>query len=519
MAEPTRVPAFVGRLQAGAATDDERLKRLKQAHPDYSANKPSWVVQLDAFEGRGGFLDGSYLWPFPRESEDDFRRRTSTARYHNYIETLVDLYVRFMFTQGVKRDSGNAEYNEWVNDVDGAGTTMDTFLKRLASVGLVNGHVGGLLDKPYAPDIPTGPTKADDQTRVNLCMFTAPSIADWRHEGVKLTSVKLLESPPQPSLVDELPVGDDAVQYLLWDEEGWARFDSKGVMIAADTPGLGLVPLVVLRPKPSQLSVMLGRALVSNANVVRALFNRASEEDQVIRDQAFSVLTVNVDKDANVDEVKTHLGSVVGTAKALVVKGEIDYKTPDQNVPGTIRDNISYLVKEIYRAAHVRYDRDSLAAESAESIRLQYTELNEMLQGFAKSLAAVEQDIARAWFMWMSPNPEAGQKAYEAAKVEAEYPTEFFLDALITDLQAWGEAIGMGLGQLMTAKIKKRAVRRIEPDMDPKELAKIDAEIDAMPTEEEKALENMENQLKVQSQFDVGQNKPPKKGGGGDFGG
>lgn len=468
-------PAFVAALLG--LSDEDRKSVLQAQHPDYASHVGSWQLLLDAFEGDGGFLDGSYLWPYPREDDRSFRERQQMARYHNYLETLVDLYVRFIFTQGVRRSSDSDEFNAWLKDVDGAGTEINDFLKRLVAMALVTGHAGVLVDK--TADAATGPTRADETAEVVASIFTSTAIPDWRFDGNALAAVKLTEAAPEPPLTEPALVGEAANQYLLWDDEGWARFDVNGTLVDADVPDLGLVPFVVLRPKPSQRSRLLGRALVSNANVVRALFNRASEEDQVIRDQAFSVLTVSVHPEGDLDQVKASLGSVIGTAKALVVKGEIKYETPDQAVPGTIRDNSAYLVQEMYRAAHVRFKRDSLAAESGEAIRLQYAELNEMLQGLAKEMAKVESHIARCWFAWTEPTPEAAQKAFEAAAPDAVYPDEFFLDSLINDLKAWAEAIALDLGLTMAKRIKKRAVRRLEPDMATEDLKAVDAEIDA----------------------------------------
>jgi hypothetical protein len=473
-----KLPDFAQRLRA--QTEDERKDALKTTHADYDIHVSSWSTQLDAFEGGGGFLNGDYIWPFPSESEGDFDKRQKMARYHNYVETLVDLYVRFMYTQGVKRTSSNEDYNAWTEDVDGAGTSLTEYLKRFAAVSLVNGHGGTLIDK--TPEEATGPSKADEKARVFVTLFPATSIVDWRFDRNTLVGVKLIEAAPDTDLIAAKDA-DESEQWLLWDTEGWARFKANSDLISGDVPNLGLVPLIILRPKPSTLSLMLGRALVPNANVVKALFNRSSEEDHVLRSQAFSQLVVNVPADGDVNRAREQLGTTMGAAKALVAQGDIKYITPDQSVPGAIRENISYLVQEIYRAAHMRFRRDSLASETAEAIRLQYAELNEMLQGFAKALAQAEKDIARAWFAWMHPTPDAAQKAFDAAQVQAEYPDEFFLDALMTELEAWAEAIRMDLGDTMTRRIKKRAVRRIEPDMPIEELEAIDKEIDALPVE------------------------------------
>ncbi len=473
------LPAFARQLLL--KQPEERIEILKISHPDFDVNLPSWIVLLDAFEGRGGFLDGGYLWSYPREEQTAFEERKRWARYHNYLEALIDLYVRFVFTQGVKRTSESKEYNDWTEDVDGNGTDMSTLLKQFLSMALACGHAAVLLDK--TADEPLGPTKAEEQARCVATIFAATSIKDWRYRENHISAVKLIEASPLTDILEPMPTDEAASQYLIWNEEGWARFDAKGEIIEGGVPLLGMVPLITLRPKASQTSRMLGRALVSNANVIKALFNRASEEDEVLRAQAFSVLTVEIDKDANLDEAKAALGAVIGTAKALIAKGEIKYETPDQNVPGAIRDNIQYLVQEMYRAAHVKFHRDSLAAQSGESIRLQYTELNEMLQGIAKALAQAERDIARAWFAWTETTPEAAEAAFDAAEPVAEYPDEFFLDDLEADLKAWSDAIAMDLGETMIKRIKKRAVRRIEPEMPEDDLLQVDKEIDEMKTE------------------------------------
>ena len=454
---------------------------MERTHPDYDSRQSAWQMALDAFEAAGGFADGGYLWPFPREEQATFEKRQSMARYHNYFETLVDIHIRAVFSQDVTRSSDSADYNAWIEDVDGAGTSLEACLKELASLALVHGHDGLLVDK--TPDAPTGPTKADERARVVVRLFPALAITDWRFEQETLAAVKLIEQAPSVSITEAVPDADDARQYLIWATDGWARFDAEGQLVAADTPGLGMVPLVLLRPQPSYTSPMLARALIPDPNVLAAVYNRDSEEDHVLREQAFSLLTVSVGEGGNVADARADLGSETGTSRALIVRGAVDYKTPDQTVPQTIRDNRAYLIQELYRAAHVRFSRDSRAVESGESIRLQNAELNEAVTGLAKALQAVELQIARCYFAWQHPTPEAAEAAFQAANVSVEYPDEFFLDDLMTDLEAWAEALRLNLGETMTKRIKKKAARRIDPDMPLDVQEQVDKEIDAMKDE------------------------------------
>ena len=472
------VPKFVRPL-VSEADEAKRGALLTREHPEYAAHKHPWTILIDAFEGDGGFLNGSYLWQYPRESAEDYRDRKAMARHHGYYESLVDLVVRYVFSPGIKRSSKSKEYDAFAADVDGAGTPIEDLMRRFAAMALVTGHAAVLVDK--TPDEAEGPTKADEKARAICSIFTALAIPDWRFDQNVLTVVKLLEAAPATDIFED---NASDPQYLFWDSEGWARFDADGELVSADTPGLDLVPLVLLRPKPSYTSKMLGRALAPNANVFRALFNRDSEEDEVLRAQAFSLLTVSVDKDADIQQVRESLGTETGATKALVVRGVIDYKTPDQNVPKAIRESRMSLVEELFRAAHVKFKTNSNDAESGESIRLQHSELNEMLQGLARALAVAEKQIAQYWFAWQSPTPQQAETDYLAAEVQAEYADEFFVDELIVDLEAWAEALRMDLGPTMAKRMKKAAVRRLDPDIPAEELATIDAEIDAQTPED-----------------------------------
>ncbi len=481
MAEPTGLPAFALRLLG--ETEEDRKTTLEDTHPDYTANVETWEILLDAFEGSGGFQDGGYLWRYRNETADDFMGRKAMARYHNYVEQIVDIYVRHAFSQTPKRVAKSETLKAFWEDVDGAGTHIDDYMKRLCSLSLVSGHVGALMD--MTRDEPAGDALSDQKARPFVTTFTAPCMTDWRVHHGDLVGIKLLEDVPEVDL--SVQHDDEAKQYLLWDEEGWARFNEDGAFLDGDTPGLDLVPCAVLRPKPSILKPFLGRPLFGNANVIKALFNRWSEEDEVLRNQGFSTLVVDkLPETTDVSEAKKQFGNDVGTNRVLFAKGEIKYVSPDMDIPEGIAKNITQIIKELFRVTHQRWQPDSLMVQSAEAIRLQYTELNEMLHGLVQSLQEVDIHLAKFYFAWTTNTPEAARAAFEASELSVEYADEFFLDDLMGELQAWQSAIAMDLGETFEKRLKKRAVRRIDPEMPPQELEKIDKEIDALQTAAEK---------------------------------
>lgn len=460
-----------------AKTAEEKKAALDVRHPLWTSLHGVWKLLIEAFEGTGGFLTGEYIWRFPRENDNEFKGRQEQARYHNYAESLINLYVRHIFHRGIERKTTNTELEAWWTDIDGARTTIDTFLKRVLRLALAAGHTGVLVDK--TADAAVGPSRADERARVIARLYVPQAILDWRvrHED-EVIAVKLAEERSSADILAALP---SDTRYLLWNVDAWARIEQTedDVAIAEAEHGLGLVPFAVLRPRPSAATPFIGHSLLGNANVFRALFNRCSEEDVVLRTQAFSLLTVSVPADGNVEHAREDIGGEVGPTRALVVRGTVDYKTPSQEVPKSIRENVSYLVREIFRMAHVVYQRDSLEAESAEAIALKHDELNEMLTGIAGECAALERNLARFFLAWQSSTSDQAMQAFDQAQVEITYPREFFVKELMAELEAWAAAIRMDLGLTMTKRIKKRAAQAVDPDMDLATKEQVEKEIDA----------------------------------------
>lgn len=500
-------------------TEEERKELLARRHPEFTAREDTYRLLLDAYEGTGGFLDAEHLTKFPNEVDTDFTARKEDARYHNYLRPLVNIYVRHVFRKGVTRKAQSLpDLEAWWKDVDGAGTGIDRFMMRGAKLALAAGIAGALVDKEPAP--PTGPSKADDRGKVLASWFQATSILDWDLRAGELRGVMLRECAERASILDEQPSGEDAEQTLFWTRDGWMRLDADGKIVAhsgaAGEKSVDFVPFTVVRPDPSAEQPFLGHALGGDGKVFKALFNRCSEEDHVLRNQAFSVLTCDVGKDGDVEAAKRQIGSDIGTTRALVVSGTVDYITPDMGAPQQIRANIEFLIREIYRMAHIRFERDSLDAQSGDAIRLQFTELNEQLANLATVLQDAEMAMAKAWYAWMHPGDVAAiEEAFAAAKVEIEYPREFFLADMLDELQKWANAIKLDLGLTFEHYIKKRVVGELAPEL-PEDIRKqVDAEIDGQQQNRDQAMQEAQARFGASVSRIAGAGKPPQPGGGG----
>jgi len=452
----------------------KRLDLLKRVHPLHARYSRLWNVGLDAYDGSGGFLDGGYLWEFPREEKADFQRRQQQARYHNYAETLVDIYVRHI-TSSVERSTTDTGLEQWWQSVDGRGQSMDSYAQAVLGPALAAGHAGTLVDKSSA--VPTGPSRADDSHPPYLVTVQAPAILDWRMDRQGLAAIKLAMEPTQTSLAE--PVDVSKHDFLLWDRDMFARFDHAGTLLSEGEPGLGVVPFEVLRPKPARRHPAIGKPLIT-PSVIQALYNRASEEDVVMRDQAFSLFVVSVPMETSqeeIDAVRATMGQGVGTTTVSIIKGTADFKTANMAVPEMIRGNQSFLVSEIYRMAHLRFDRGSLQAQSGEALRIQRQELEKTLVSMAAMMREFEMALVSRYFSWTAPQSEG---AVERAKVEIVYPTDFAVRNLEDELAGFAAATAMQLGKTATAAIKERVVNLVLPDLAPDTLKVVQSEIQGM---------------------------------------
>ena len=507
MAETTLAARLLG------LTGDARKAVLTLTHALHDQHHESWTILLDAYEGSGGFLTGDYLWQYKRETDTDFRKRKGQARYHNFAKAIVDLYVRYVMGKQITRTTKNAELEAWWENIDGAGASQHDVMVRALRLSLASGHQGLLVDK--TPEAPTGPSRADERARPFVTLYSPTSILDWRIVRNELVGLKLAEDAPSADILEDAS-GEGPGQYLIWTPTEWARFTPDGELVAmAGAEGvhnLQRIPFVLMRPEPSALHPFLGQSLLGDANVYRALYNRCSEEDEVLRGQSFSLFVIQANSPDDVERIKQQFSGEVGVSRAVVTSGTASYETPDQAVPEAIRKNISWLIQEVYRAAHVRFNRESLDAESAEAIRLQHSELNEMLVGTAAECQRVELELAKNYFAWTTPTPEAAMAAFDAAEVSVSYPSEFFVGEMLADLEALSQAIAIDFGETFTKTQKKRMARRYDPSLDLKTLEDVDKEIDGQKPREEPNGLGVADQLRANAAQRLGVIAEPPPG-------
>src|SRR6476660_3953652 len=500
---------------------------LGPTHPLYSIWAPVWRALAHVYEGSGGFLDGGYLIPHPREWEDHsialygpnpdnpttpkitgytanpnptrptakLRERRRIARYENVASTIVDQKVAALFRQPpVRKVKGGGEHAwlDWCENVDGDGLALTDYLHDDETIAMVFGHVPIVLDKPQMETTPR--TQADVLlNQPYLRTYTQIDMPDWITTDTGcLTQVKLIEYVGRTDLrTSGNSVQTQRVRYLTdtdWtviDESSTpsGRLRQKGV--SSGQHGMGKLPVVMLYANKRALIRVIGKSVLFDPQLFIDHYNLTSELRELFRKQAFSILNVPLgtgDQAMDVEKAKELLGAVVGTANVLFSGSAISYVSPDQGNVTSYQTEIARLLRTIFRLAGVPWEADSRDAESEGSMKLKREDMNQLLASYADKLERAEYQIMELWFRAMY-----GEANWERERDNAEpsivYTRTFDVTPFADMLEQAQAALALPLGQSKTFlfELALSLLSKFLPNLDDTQLSAITKELMALP--------------------------------------
>ncbi len=242
---------------------------------------------IDAYTGKGGFLDGSYLIAHPRESKEKLERRKKLAVYPNYVKKVVDSYLSHLFKKSPIRSIETQEYQEFIQDVDRQGTYIDDYMRRAFKLAMITEGVFIIVDKP-----PGKATTKLEEKELNLRPYLALRTRSQLYsytldEYGRLSSITFREARP-----------DNTIIYRYFDTQRWAIYTDPELK-EIESQGehkLGVVPVVPLHSTDPLLPNDLTATpwILDIANLNFDLYNALSELRELFRNQTFSIFTIPV---------------------------------------------------------------------------------------------------------------------------------------------------------------------------------------------------------------------------------
>lgn len=554
LSTPTANGALANRANQArdARPSGQDLMRMlvRHQHRRYREWVDVWREFGYLYEGNGPYLDGSALVAHTRELtykvDDDgqpvipevilaekpkFTRRRKLARYENWVDSLIQLFVDHQFSKPVARTAsmwdeasmGPHPYLAWISNVDGQGTHIDDWLKMLQVKANLYGFMWVVMDR-YLPgsepgDMPADVASAADLGRPVLRAYAPQDVPDWLVDRYgNLVSVKVMEARTRTNIMDpdwlfeEDQPDSPFCNYRVWTRDGWTLYTSEGQSVGqGDVPGF--LPVFVYYSRRRAHIPVIGKPLLGDPKVFKDYYNLVSEHRSILRDQTFSMLNVVLPEKQAAGDAQKLLGNKVGTDSVLFTREHAaTFIAPDSGPSGEYREEKEALLRVVYRRLGLPWESDSKDAEAEGSRQLKAMDLNRTLAGMSDEAEKAEYALARM-FHQMEFGAESGTIIMEETGLTIRHPDEFYTQDLIATANELAQTLLLGLGATANAEMRKRAIPIFLRDVDKDVQATINEEIDAESVREQENRELMDEAILAPDPNGDG------GGGGGDDGG
>lgn len=466
-------------------------------HPVFATWAPIWKKLADVREGTGGFLDGTYLIPHPREWEDfenetptkptkKLKARRALASYENFASSLIEAKTSALFRAKATRRVGDpaekdrkpTDIERWWTNVDGLGTSIDDFMAMSWDPAATFGHVALFMDKPAG----AVPASAADTPMPFLRAYTPLDIPDWlQDDRGGLTAIKFLEAAPRTSLLEAART--DQRQTRVVTETDWTVYDQANKAVTGQTGKhrMGVLPVAILYSRRRVLVPLIGQSVVGDPQNHIDLYNLVSEVRELLRNQTFSWINIPLgvgDNAISVEDAKAMMGKQMGTGNVLFSALQAVMISADAANVTTYHNELERKIRQIFREAGVPWESDSKTAEAAGSRQLKREELNTRLAAYASECQRTDRMLAQ-FFYRAYYGAERGMKKFEEDRVTIEYPDTFDVTPFEDVLAQAQSALSLGMPTEVLKAIRKQLLQKFLPEATPEQVKELEAAIDA----------------------------------------
>lgn len=472
-------------------------------HPVYAAWAPIWTKFVHIYDGSGGFLDGTYLVPHPREWRDHssatprdptkkLLARRRLARYENVGGLILEQKRAALFREVPTRTIGGQKDPEskhpieaWWDNVDGEGCHINDWMSESFRWAGLFGHVLHYMDRQR---VDREAETAADTGAVFLRLYCPPDVTDWlQNDRGRLLAVKLLESVERASIDESQP--ESAFRERIVTEETWETRDigtasKRGkkapVSVERFPHEFGVLPVVVQYAKGRALAPLIGQPILGDPNLYIDLYNITSEIRELLRNQTFGQLAVKLgtgDTATSVEIAQAMIGSEKGAENVMFTPDGAEYIQPDATNVTVYQAERKELLRTIYRLAAIPWETDSLDAESEGSLKLKREDMNQVLAGYADQCEQAEYAIAKLWYR-AQYGKDAWEAKWEADQVVIRYPDAFDVTPFAEILEQATASVSLPMGPTFMAEQCKRLIPKFMPDLPQQVIDVIEGEID-----------------------------------------
>ena len=378
----------------------------------------------ETLDGTGGFrpntgdsttspvLSGkTYLIRYPRESTEKFARRNQVAWYRNFMKPSCVRFAGYLAKKPPTRVLNNPLLEAMALDCDWRGNSLDVFWTSFAIAAKARGSMLLLVDMPR-----NLPTTLQDQMASRafpyLAMIEPERVAYYeKNDQGRLSVVAFTENK------------DGETVWRVFTEEDWwvqkpGDLTNTDLRLEGDRHGLGLCPVLAFTEEGDFPCI---GSYAQIADLSRRYFNAASERDEILRSQTFSLLTYQVPPEQVGFEAGT-VAEAIGTHNMLIHQGDAPEFIAPPDGPATIYSDVIKQIEEAIRHISLTVEQPK-QAESGIALTLRFQELNSSLTQFARRMEDLERrmwDMASRWLRMTDSAVVAWPKSYELADLNME---------------------------------------------------------------------------------------------------
>lgn len=389
----------------------------------------------EAYIGNGGFVDGTYINKFPRESDDKYAERKKIAYYTNMFASKINRYIGYLYKTAPMRTSSNNIIKQIFNDIDNRGNSIDVFMSSFAKNAKALGVNLLLIDMPS--NIPSTLKEQLDSRALPYFVEIAPHTI----EKYKLDKFGKFEYISFNSTIDNSTYKKADVKKIVryYDKNEWIVYEDDKI-IESGEHNLGVCPVISfgengIFPDAGEFNQI--------AHLQKRHYNLKSELDEILRGQTFSLLTINADAPSDI-EMKLSTDNAIAYGAGMTRPSFI---APDSSSATVYQKEIESIENTINKIA---YDlTTSQSKESGIALDIKFQGLNGSLSNFAMRLEDFE---TRAFEI------VAKYLQLQNADVTIQYPKTFSIVDVEKEIATLTEVKSLGYALPTYEKLKLQQI-------------------------------------------------------------
>ena len=357
-----------------------------------------WQPMLVCMGGTQAFREHApELLPLePKEDEAAWKRRVSHAVLSPFTMRIADqaagLICRKPIQLEPKEEDGEVDeyWTEWIKDVDGYGTDLDAFARRVVLNSLLLGHSAVLVDFPSTEPAENLLQERQLGLRPYFLEVRADQILGWRKEEdsplAPVNQIRISEYVTEPVGM----FGDKVVRQIRVLERGvwsiWRKGEGGWVKYQEGTTSLPVIPLAVTYTnKVSELMSTPPLLPLANLNILHA--QRQADLQHALHVAALPVMYLKAYEDTD-----SEIALSANSAILLPENGEVGYAEPASSAFDSQQNFITEMENQMRNLGISTLFSQTYVGETAEAKAMDRSDSDSMLSVVSQDLESALQN-------------------------------------------------------------------------------------------------------------------------------